>query len=102
MSTSVHPTAVIHPKARIGAACEIGPYCVIGEHVILGSACMLHSHVVIDGHTPLGNRNQIFPFASIGVQTQDQKWKGCVTPTENCADNTFREYVFINSATADG
>jgi UDP-N-acetylglucosamine acyltransferase len=103
MSTSsAHPTAVIHPKAQIGRGCEIGPYCVIGEHVVLGPECKLHSHVVIDGHTTLGSRNKIFPFASIGLQTQDLKWKGGVTRTTIGDDNTLREYVTIHSATGDG
>ncbi len=98
----IHPTAVIHPKAIIGDACHIGPYCVIGEHVVLGKGCKLHSHVVIDGHTKLGDENEIFPFASIGLKTQDLKWKGGVTRTEIGDRNTFREYVTIHSATGDG
>jgi UDP-N-acetylglucosamine acyltransferase len=98
----IHPTAVIHPNARIGADCQIGPYCISGENVVLGDACRLHSHVVIDGHTTLGSRNEIFPFASIGLKTQDLKWKGGITRTLIGDDNTFREYVTINSATADG
>ena len=98
----IHPTAVIHAKAQIGANCHIGPYCVIGEHVILGPECHLHSHVVIDGHTSLGARNEIFPFASIGLKTQDLKWKGGITRTQIGDDNTFREYVTIHSATSDG
>lgn len=98
----IHPTAVIHPKAQVGAGCEIGPYCVIGEHVMLGKECRLHSHVVIDGHTTLGARNEIFPFASIGLKTQDLKWKGGITRTEIGDNNTFREYVTIHSATSDG
>lgn len=98
----IHQTAVIHPKAQIGANCEIGPYCVIGEHVVLGDECRLHSHVVIDGHTVLGKKNEIFPFASIGLKTQDLKWKGGTTRTEIGDDNTFREYVTVHSATSDG
>ena len=98
----VHPTAVIHPKARIGAECEIGPYCVIGASVELGPRCKLHSHVVIDGVTKLGAGNEIFPFASIGLKTQDLKWKGGVTRLEIGDDNTFRECVTIHSATSDG
>ena len=98
----IHPTAVIHPHAKIGAGCEIGPYCVIGEHVVLGDRCKLYSHVVIDGHTTLGPENEIFPFASIGLRTQDLKWKGGVTRTEVGEGNTFREYVTIHSATGDG
>jgi UDP-N-acetylglucosamine acyltransferase len=98
----IHPTVIIHPGAKVGAKCEIGPYCVIGEHVTLGSGCKLHSHVVIDGHTKLGKQNEIFPFASIGLKTQDLKWKGGLTRTEIGDGNTFREYVTIHSATGNG
>ena len=98
----IHSTAVVHPDAQVPPDCEVGPYCVIGEHVVLGSGCRLYSHVVIDGHTRLGERNEIFPFASIGLKTQDLKWKGGVTRTEIGSDNTFREYVTIHSATGDG
>lgn len=98
----IHPTAVIHPGAQIGEDCDIGPYCTIGEHVVLGRGCHLHSHVVIDGYTRLGEGNEIFPFASIGLKTQDLKWKGGVTRTQIGDYNTFRECVTINSATGDG
>jgi UDP-N-acetylglucosamine acyltransferase len=98
----IHPSAIVAPGAQIGEGCEIGPYCVIGAHVILGARCRLHSHVVIEGHTRLGEANQIFPFASIGHQTQDLKWKGGLTRTEIGDDNTFRESVTVNSATTEG
>jgi len=97
----IHPTSVIHPKARIGADCEIGPYCVIGQHVELGERCKLHSHVVIEGHTRLGKENEAFPFACIGLKTQDLKWKGGITRTEIGDGNTFREHVTVHSATSD-
>ncbi len=102
MTTEIHPTAVVHSRAQIGAGCFIGPYCVIGEHVAIGDGCRLHSHVVVDGHTKLGRENEIFPFASIGLKTQDLKWKGGITRTEIGDHNTFREYVSIHSATSDG
>ena len=98
----IHPTAVVHSGAQIGSQCEIGPYCVIGEHVRLGDGCRLHSHVVIDGHTELGQGNEIFPFASLGLKTQDLKWKGGLTRTRIGDHNTFREYVTIHSATEEG
>ena len=98
----IHPSAIVHAKAAIGADCDIGPYCVIGEHVVLGEGCKAHSHVVIDGHTTFGPNNEIFPFASIGLKTQDLKWKGGIARTRIGDGNTFREYVTINSATADG
>ena len=102
MATSIHATAVVHPNANLGDGCVVGPYCVLGEHVILGANSKLHSHVVIDGHTTLGAANEIFPFASIGLKTQDLKWKGGVTRTVIGDRNTFREYVTVHSATGDG
>ena len=98
----VHPSAILHPNAVIGSNCSIGPFCVLGEHVILGEGCRLHSHVVIDGHTTLGRGNEIFPFASIGLKSQDLKWKGGVTRTQIGDFNTIRESVTVNSATSDG
>ncbi len=98
----IHPTAIVHSKAEVGRDCEIGPYCVLGENVVLGARCRLHSHVVIDGHTRLGMENEIFPFASIGLKTQDLKWRGGITRTEIGDRNTFRESVTINSATSEG
>lgn len=103
MSTgNLHPSAVVHPGAQIGSNCHIGPFCVIGEHVTLGPDCRLHSHVVVDGHTTLGVGNELFPFAAIGLKTQDLKWKGGVTRTVIGDHNVFRENTTVHSATNDG
>jgi UDP-N-acetylglucosamine acyltransferase len=102
MNPTIHPTAVVHAGAQIGQGSVVGPYCVVGENVVLGANCRLHSHVVIDGHTTIGESNDIFPFASIGLKTQDLKWKGGTTWTRIGDRNTFREYVTVHSATSDG
>lgn len=99
---TIHPTAIIHPGAHIGADCHIGPYCIIGEHVALGEGCRLHSHVIVDGHTQLGRANELYPFASVGLKTQDLKWDGGVTWTKIGEHNVIREHVSIHSATRDG
>ncbi len=101
-SLKIHPSAVVEPGAEIGPDCEIGPYCVVGGNVVLGRACKLHSHVVIGGHTQLGADNEIYPFTSIGLKTQDLKWKGGLTRTVIGDRNTIREFVTIHSATGDG
>lgn len=98
----IHPTAIVHPEAKLGANCVVGPYCIIGEHVELGEACKLHAHVVIDGHTRLGKANEVYPFASLGLKTQDLKWAGGVTRVEIGDHNTIREGVTVHSATEDG
>jgi UDP-N-acetylglucosamine acyltransferase len=99
---TIHPTALVHAGAQLGTDCQIGPYCVLGPDVRLGDRCRLHSHVVIDGHTTLGHDNEIFPFACLGLKTQDLKWAGGVTRTEIGDHNVFREYATVHSATADG
>jgi UDP-N-acetylglucosamine acyltransferase len=98
----IHPTAIIHPKAKIGNGCEIGPYCIVGENVTLGEKNKLHSHVVVDGHTDIGNENEFFPFTSIGLKSQDLKWKGGITHVRIGDKNVFREGVTVHSATSDG
>jgi len=98
----IHPTAVIFPAAELGPDCEIGPYCVVGPDVVLGAGCRLHAHVVVDGHTVLGAGNELFPFACVGLKTQDLKWKGGTTWTRVGDHNTFREHVTVHSATGDG
>lgn len=98
----IHPTAIVHPKALIGADCHIGPYCLIGEHVVLADRCRLHSHVVLEGHTTLGCDNEIYPFTSLGMKSQDLKWKGGVTRLQIGDRNVFRESVSVHCATSDG
>jgi len=98
----IHPTAIVHPGARIGADCRIGPYCLVGGQVVLGDRCHLHGHVVVDGHTTLGADNEVYPFVSLGLKTQDLKWQGGVTRVEIGDRNVFREYVSVHSATSDG
>lgn len=98
----IHPSAIVHPRARVDPSCEIGPFCVIGGDVELGPGNRLHPHVVVDGHTVLGRDNEIFPFTTIGVRTQDLKWKGGTTWTRIGDGNTIREHVEIHSATGDG
>jgi len=100
--SQIHSTAVVEEGARIAEGCHIGPYCIIGPNVTLGQGCTLHSHIVINGYTELGEANTIYPFASIGLQSQDLKHSGGTTRTRIGKHNTFREYVTVHSATNDG
>ena len=101
MST-IHPTAVIHPDAKIEDGVTIGPYCVIGQHVKLGAGTILQSHVVVDGHTTIGRDCQLFPFACIGMKTQDLKYAGGVTYAEIGDGTVLREFSTIHTGTKDG
>ena len=100
--TDIHPTAVISEGAEIGASASIGPYCVIGPDVRVGVGTTLMSHVVVDGLTTIGENCTVFPFACIGKQTQDLKFRGARTFVEIGDETTIREYVTVNSGTNEG
>jgi len=100
--TNIHNTAVVSPKALIANDVTIGPYCVIGDKVKINAGARLMSHVVVDGNTTIGAGCNIFPFASLGTQTQDLKYKGAKTFVEIGEKTTIREYVTVNSGTEEG
>ncbi len=98
----IHKTAIINQKAKINSNVEIGPYTVIGPNVEIGEGSKIQSHVNITGHTIIGKNNRIFPFASIGNEPQDLKYKGENTNLEIGDGNTIREYTTINVGTVGG
>jgi len=98
----IHPTAIVEPGATIGDGVEIGPYCTVGQDVTLGDAVKLHSHVVVAGLTTIGAQTAIYPFASIGTQPQDLKYKGEASRLIIGARNQIREHVTMNPGTEGG
>lgn len=98
----IHPTAVIDPASTLADDLTIGPYCVIGGGVSIGKGTVLKSHVVIDGLSSIGEECVLHPFASIGGQTQDLKFKGGHPGVKIGNRVTLREYVTVNVATYDG
>jgi UDP-N-acetylglucosamine acyltransferase len=98
----VHPTAVIESGAEIAEDAEIGPYCVIGAHVVVGSGCRLLAHVHVAGHTTIGARTRVAPFASLGTPPQSVRYRGGPTRLSIGADCDIREGVTMNTGTEDG
>jgi UDP-N-acetylglucosamine acyltransferase len=81
---------------------RVGPYCVVGGEVALGDGVELLSHVVVAGRTTIGPRTRIFPFASIGHQPQDLKYKGEPSTLAIGGDCLIREGVTMNPGTEGG
>ena len=101
-SSEIHSSAVVSPDARLGAGVKIGPFCVVEAGVELGDGVELLSHVVVAGRTTVGTRTRMFPFASIGHQPQDLKFKGEPSTLTIGADCLIREGVTMNPGTEGG
>lgn len=97
----IHPTAIVHPNAKLGADVKIGPFCIVGENVALGNRVELVSNVIIGGKTSIGDDTIVYPFAVIGVMSQDLKWQdeNAMTGVTIGKRNRIREYVTISSGT---
>ena len=98
----IHKTAVVDSNAKISENVIIGAYSVIGPNVEIGEGTVVQSHVNITGDTVIGSNNKIYPFASIGNDPQDLKFKGEKTSLEIGHNNKIREYVTINPGTEGG
>ena len=98
----IHKSSVIENSAKISSKTRIGPFCYVGPNVILNDNVELVSNVHIEGNTKIGKGTKIFPFASIGTQPQDLKFKNEKNSLEIGENNLIREYVTINPGTAGG
>ena len=100
MTSKIHASAVVEDGAVLGSDVIVGPFCHVGPNVKLGNKVELKSHVVVAGDTEIGDETRIFPFASLGHEPQDLKYKGEATRLvigERCL---IREGVTMNPGTA--
>ncbi|MBI5137008.1 MAG: acyl-ACP--UDP-N-acetylglucosamine O-acyltransferase [Nitrospirae bacterium] len=100
--TTIHPSAVVDPRAELGVGVSVGPFSVIEAGVRVGDRCQIGPHVVLSGHTTLGSGNRVFPHNAIGGIPQDLKYAGEDTRLEIGDDNTFREFMTVNTGTVGG
>ena len=98
----INNSSVIDKKAKISSKATVGPFCSIGPNVVLEDNVELISNVHIEGNTVIGKGTKIFPFASIGTQPQDLKYRGEKNSLVVGENNMIREYVTINPGTEGG
>ncbi|MBQ5530805.1 MAG: acyl-ACP--UDP-N-acetylglucosamine O-acyltransferase [Kiritimatiellae bacterium] len=99
----IHPTAIVEDGAKLGEDVEIGPCAHIGPYVSLGDGTTVGQGAIIDGHTKIGSKCQIFPYALIGMKTQDLKYReGSVSYVEIGDRTVIREFATVHLGTADG
>ena len=98
----IHNSSIIDKKAKISSEAKVGPFCYVGPDVKLSANVELVSNVHIEGNTTIGQGTKIFPFASIGTQPQDLKFRGEKNSLVIGENNLIREYVTINPGTEGG
>ena len=99
----IHATAIVEDGAKLGADVEIGPYAHVGRDVVIGDGTVVMQGAIVDGHTTVGEKCQIFPYALIGMKTQDLKYKEGSTSYVEIGNRTvIREFATVHLGTADG
>jgi UDP-N-acetylglucosamine acyltransferase len=99
---AIHPTAIVDPLARIHPDAEIGPYCIIGAEVEIGARTRLMANLCLEGPTTIGADNIFYPYATVGLASQDLKYHGERTETRIGHRNKIREFVTIHRGTEGG
>ncbi len=98
----VHPTAIVSREARIAPTAEIGPYSIIDGEIEIGAGTRLMAHVYMEGPLRIGDDNVFFPYSTVGVASQDLKYRGERTETHIGNRNKIREFVTIHRGTEGG
>lgn len=94
--------AVIDPSAKLSKDVIVEPFSIIGKDVEIDSGTWIGPHVVIQGPTKIGKNNRFYQFSSIGIETQDKKYKGEITSLEIGDNNVFRESCTVHRGTVQG
>ena len=103
MAITIHPTAIVDKNAQLGEGVEIGPYATVEGNVKIGAGTVVQQGAILRGHTTIGENCQIFPYACIGMKTQDLKYKdGSVSYVEIGDRTVIREFATVHLGTADG
>jgi UDP-N-acetylglucosamine acyltransferase len=98
----VHATAIVDPSARIDPSADIGPWCVIGAEVEIGARTRLMANLFVEGPATIGEGNVFFPYSTVGVASQDKKYRGERAFTRIGNRNSIREFVTIHRGTQGG
>ena len=101
--SQIHSTAIVEDGAILGEDVIIGPYAHIGPNVKLGNGTSIGQGAIVGGHTTIGEKCQIFPYALIGMKTQDLKYQaGSISYVEIGERTVIREFATVHLGTADG
>ncbi len=102
MAVYIDKTAYVDKRAELDDGVKVGRFAYIGPEVKVGKDTEIMQGVIIRKNTVIGKSNKIYPYAIIGEDSQDLKYKG----EESCVvigdENVIREFVTIHVATGEG
>ncbi len=99
----IHPTAFVDPAAKIADDVEIGPLVSIEADVTVGEGTTIQQGAILRGHTTIGKNCRIYPYACVGMKTQDLKYiSGSTSYVEIGDGTTLREFSTVHLGTFDG
>jgi UDP-N-acetylglucosamine acyltransferase len=98
----IHSSAIVDPKACIHETAEIGPFCIIGAEVQIGARTRMMANLYLEGPTTIGEDNIFYPYSTVGMASQDMKYKGERAHTRIGNRNRIREFVTIHRGTEGG
>jgi UDP-N-acetylglucosamine acyltransferase len=98
----IHPQALVDPGAKLGEGVRIGPFAVVGPGVVLGDGTEVGAGAQVQGPARIGRENRIFPYACIGFEPQDLKFRGEEVSVEIGDRNQFREFTTVHRGTSKG
>ncbi|MBN2331525.1 MAG: acyl-ACP--UDP-N-acetylglucosamine O-acyltransferase [Deltaproteobacteria bacterium] len=99
---TIHPTAIISPAASLADDVTVGPYTVIDGEVVIGQGTVVDHHVTIAGQTTIGSGCRIYPYALVGTDPQDLKYRGGDSALTIGDQTVIREYVTVSRGTPTG
>jgi UDP-N-acetylglucosamine acyltransferase len=102
MTAKIHHLSVVSPDAELGEDVVVGPFCVVEGPSKIGNRTVLRSHVVVGPNTEIGEDNDIFPHATVGLQCQDISYKGELTRLVLGDRNIIRESATLHRGTPKG
>jgi len=74
----------------------------VGAEVSIGAGTRLMAHVYMEGPLSVGEENVFFPYSTVGVMSQDLKYRGERASTRIGNRNKIREFVTIHRGTEGG
>jgi UDP-N-acetylglucosamine acyltransferase len=98
----IHPSSVIHPSAHIADDVTIEAFVVIENNVTVGKGSVLKTGTVLRSGSRIGENCTLGPYAVVGGEPMDTRFKGeeSLAVLENHV--TLREFATVHRATGEG